>query len=142
MGQSAGGAAVDYYAYAHLHDPIVAGLISHSGTAHSWPANTPQFAGSSFLTAAASLGCSGSSVVTCMRAQPFQAVLNATTKVKPLPAALLPQPVFYPTVDNSRLHDRGLVGLNIAYIVSGLGWNIGIYVLYRGGSLLGSSISS
>ena len=35
-----------------------------------------------------------------MRAQPFHAVLNATTKVKPLPAALLPQPVFYPTVDN------------------------------------------
>lgn len=30
----------------------------------------------------------------------FQAVLNATTNVKPLPAALLPQPVFYPTVDN------------------------------------------
>ena len=100
MGQSAGGAAVDYYAYAHLHDPIVAGLISHSGTAHSWPASTPQFAHSSFFTAAASLGCSGSDVVACMRAQPFQAVLNATTEVKPLPAALLPQPVFYPTVDN------------------------------------------
>ena len=100
MGQSAGGAAVDYWAYAHLHDPIVAGLISHSGTADSWPANTPQFAHDSFLTAAASLGCSGSDVVACMRAQPFQAVLNATTKVKPLPAALLPQPVFYPTVDN------------------------------------------
>ena len=29
----------------------------------------------------------------------------------------------------SRLHDRGLVGLNIAYIVSGLGWNVGIRVL-------------
>ena len=100
MGQSSGGAAVDYYAYGHLHDPIVAGLISHSGTAHSWPASTPQFARSSFLTAAASLGCSESGVVACMRAQPYQAVLNAITKVKPLPAALLPQPVFYPTVDN------------------------------------------
>ena len=28
----------------------------------------------------------------------------------------------------------GLVGLDIAYIVSGLGWNVGVRVLYRGGS--------
>ena len=30
---------------------------------------------------------------------------------------------------NSRLHDRGLVGLNIAYMVSGLGWIVEIRVL-------------
>ncbi len=101
MGQSSGGAAVDYYSYAHRNDPIVAGLISHSGTTRSWAPSTPQFAHSSFLTAAASLECSGPGVVTCMRNQSFKAILNATAKVKPLPAALLTQPVFYPMVDNS-----------------------------------------
>ena len=100
MGQSSGGAAVDYYSYAHLEDPIVSGLISHSGTARSWAPNTPEFARESFLTAAASLGCSGSNVVACMRDLPFQAVLNATAKVEPLPAPLVKQPVFYPTIDN------------------------------------------
>ena len=100
MGQSSGGAAVDYYSYAHLNEPIVAALISHSGTTRSWAPSTPQFAHSSFLTAAASLGCSGPGMVTCMRNQSFQAILNATAKVKPLPAALLTQPVFYPMIDN------------------------------------------
>ena len=36
----------------------------------------------------------------------------------------------------------GLVGLNIAYIVSGPGWIVEIRVLYRGGVSLASSISS
>ena len=38
-------------------------------------------------------------------------------------------PIKKPFEMNSRLHDRGLVGLNIAYKVSGLGWNVGIRVL-------------
>ena len=54
---------------------------------------------------------------------------------------LLPEPMSG-DMGKSRLHDRGLVGLNLAYIVSGLGWNIGICVLYRGGSSFESSISS
>ncbi|KAL8821173.1 MAG: hypothetical protein Q9223_000735 [Gallowayella weberi] len=100
MGQSVGGAAVDYFSYAYRHDPIVAGLISHSGTALSFQPNTPNFTESSFLSAAATLGCTGPEVVTCMRAQNFTAVLNASARVKPLPSLALVQPVFHPTIDN------------------------------------------
>ncbi|KAL8804070.1 MAG: hypothetical protein Q9182_002783 [Xanthomendoza sp. 2 TL-2023] len=100
MGQSAGGAAVDYFSHAYRHDPIVAGLISHSGTALSFQPNTAEFTEASFRSAAATLGCSGPDVVTCMRAQNFTAVLNASAGVKPLPTLALAQPVFHPTVDN------------------------------------------
>lgn len=100
MGQSAGGSSVDYYSYTYLDDPIVAGLISQSGTAFSFTPNTLEFSENSFRTAASSLGCHGSSVVACMRSQDFHAVLNASAKVKPLPSALLAQPVFHPTADN------------------------------------------
>ena len=100
MGQSAGASSVDFYSYAYKQDPIVAGLISHSGTALSFKANTANFSQTSFLSAAASLGCEGSEVVACMREQPFAAMLNASAKVKPLPSVALAQPVFHPTVDN------------------------------------------
>jgi cholinesterase len=39
MGQSSGGVAVDYWAYTYLTEPIVAGLISHSGNALSFSTN-------------------------------------------------------------------------------------------------------
>ena len=42
----------------------------------------------------------------------------------------------------SPLYDRGLVDLNIAYIVSGLSWNIEVRVFFLEGVSLGSSISS
>ena len=102
MGQSAGGSAVDYYSYAYKEDPIVAGLISHSGTALSFTPNTPDFSKTSFLSAAEALGCKDddSSVVSCMRAVDTFALLNASAKVKPLPSVALAQPVFHPTVDN------------------------------------------
>ena len=97
MGQSAGGAAVDFYAYAYKDDPIVAGLISHSGTALSFKPNTANFTRTSFLSAAASLGCEGSNAVRCMREKDFAAVLNASAAIEPLPSVALIQPVFHPT---------------------------------------------
>ena len=100
MGQSAGGAAVDFYSYAYKHDPIVAGLISHSGTALSFKPNTASYTQTSFLSAAASLGCEGPTVLACMWQKPFTDVLNASAEVKPLPSLALPQPVFHPTIDN------------------------------------------
>ena len=102
MGQSAGGSTVDYYSYAYANDPIVAGLISMSGTALSFVPNTPDFSQQSFLTAAKSIGCIGTNdeVVTCMRSADFRKVLNSTANVKPLPTKALFQPVFHPTVDN------------------------------------------
>ncbi|KAI7224348.1 hypothetical protein KC330_g9270, partial [Hortaea werneckii] len=39
FGQSSGGVAVDYWAFAYTEDPIVSGLISHSGNALSFPMN-------------------------------------------------------------------------------------------------------
>ena len=103
MGQSAGASAVDYYAYAYTHDPIVAGLISHSGTAVSFAANTPDFSQQSFLTAAKNISCVGSNddVVACMRRVDFKSLLSSMASVKPLPSVALAQPVFHPTVDNT-----------------------------------------
>lgn len=91
---------MDYYSYTYLDDPIVAGLIPHSGTALSFTPNSLEFSENSFLTAASLLGCEGSRVVACMRSQDFQAILNASAKVKPLFSAALAQPVFHPTADN------------------------------------------
>lgn len=106
MGQSAGGASVDYYSYAYREHPIVAGLISHSGTSHSFEPNTIEFSQNSFLSAASLLGCNGPTVVDCMREQDFTAVLEASSKVEPLPSFALSQPVFHPTVDNVTVFDN------------------------------------
>lgn len=105
MGQSAGGAAVDYYSYAYKDDPIVAGLISHSGTALSFKPNTANFTRTSFLSAAASLGCEGSNAVACMREKDFAAVLDASAAIEPLPSVAIVQPVFHPTIDNTTVFD-------------------------------------
>ena len=61
MGQSAGGTSVDYYSYAYKDDPIVAGLISHSGTALSFSPNTANFSQTSFFYQ--QLKCSGVEVL-------------------------------------------------------------------------------
>jgi carboxylesterase type B len=37
FGQFSGSVAVDYWVYAYPHDPVVAGLISHSGDVFSFP---------------------------------------------------------------------------------------------------------
>lgn len=57
FGQSAGGAAVDYWAYAYQHDPIVAGMISHSGTALSYIPNTSEYSRSIYHNVSTTLGC-------------------------------------------------------------------------------------
>lgn len=44
FGQSAGGSAVDYYSFAWREDPIMAGLISQSGTSLSFNPNTVEYA--------------------------------------------------------------------------------------------------
>jgi carboxylesterase type B len=102
MGHSAGGAAVDFHALAYPKDPIVAGIISHSGTAVSFIPNTPDFSRQSFLTAAQSIGCTGSddNVVSCMRQLDFKTLLRSIRSVRPLPSVALQQSVFHPTVDN------------------------------------------
>ena len=114
MGQSAGGSAVDYYAYAYANDPIVAGIISISGTALSFAANTPEFAQQSFLAAAANVSCytseartagikaraTNDEIVACMRKVDYKLLLGAIASVKPMATQALAQPVFHPTVDD------------------------------------------
>lgn len=67
-GQSCGSASVDYWAYAYHSEPIVAGLISHSGTALSFPTNNRRTAAKNRYTVSAQLGCGSSGdVLPCMR---------------------------------------------------------------------------
>ena len=100
LGQSAGGSAVDIYAYAYQEDPIVAGIISHSGTALSFVPSTLDYAQSRFLELANGLGCTGGDVVACMRSKDWHDIENATSKLKPAPTTALYSPVFQPVVDN------------------------------------------
>lgn len=105
FGQSAGGASVDYYSYAWTQDPIVGGLISHSGTALSFTPNSPDLSAKYFHNVSAALGCAGSgsdpkAVVNCVRSKNTTEILKAVALVPAAPSPALPQPVFHPTVDN------------------------------------------
>lgn len=95
QGQSAGGSAVDTWAYAYPEDPIVAGLISHSGTVFSFAPNTPEYAQRTFLSGAEMLGCNDTAT-----ALSYKELLGITSKVKPLPTTALSQAAFHPVVDN------------------------------------------
>lgn len=103
FGQSSGGVAVDYWSYAYRDDPIVAGLISHSGNAFSFPLNEPNTTVTNWYNVTQSLGCGtgGPATLQCMRAADWQAIENATTKVKPASGGspLRSIPAFYPVAD-------------------------------------------
>jgi len=100
FGQSAGGSAVDIYAYSYQDDPIVAGIISHSGTALSFVSNSADYSQKRFLELASELGCTSGDVVACMRSKDWHDIENATVKLKPAPTTTLYSPIFQPTVDN------------------------------------------
>jgi carboxylesterase type B len=104
FGQSAGGAAVDYYSQAWREDPLVAGLISHSGTSLSFVPNTAEESANYFYTASKILGCGDQSnnpeeVVECVRQKPYTDVVKAGGQVPAAPSPATPQAVFHPTVD-------------------------------------------
>lgn len=100
-GQSCGSASVDYWAYAYQSDPLVAGLISHSGTALSFPTNNKTTAAQHWYTVSAQLGCGSSgNVLSCMRQQNATAILTAASAVKvPTTNPARKAPAFQPTVD-------------------------------------------
>ncbi|KAF2112845.1 cholinesterase precursor [Lophiotrema nucula] len=105
FGQSAGGSSVDYYSFAWKKDPIVAGLISHSGTSMSFNPNTKEYAQTLFYNVSQTIGCGGPSndsatVLACVRAADASVVLAAAAKVPALPTIALSQATFHPTVDN------------------------------------------
>ncbi|GLI75121.1 hypothetical protein PoHVEF18_003372 [Penicillium ochrochloron] len=100
-GQSCGSASVDYWAYAYPSKPLVAGLISHSGTALSFPTNNRTTAASHWYTVSSQLGCGTSgNVLSCMRKQNASAILAAASAVKvPTTNPARKAPAFQPTVD-------------------------------------------
>ena len=103
IGQSSGSVAVDYWSYAYVEDPIVSGLISHSGNVFSFPINSNELAEQHWYNASAYLGCGSSGdVLPCMRSQNITAIKAAAGKVNPPPdtSQARSQPVFQPTPDN------------------------------------------
>ncbi|KAF5860142.1 hypothetical protein ETB97_002000 [Aspergillus alliaceus] len=105
FGQSAGGAAVDYYSYIWGNKPLVSGLISHSGTALSFKPNTPQESASYFHHVSHTIGCGSTttnttSIIQRLRQQPNKSTLKKVAKVPPAQFPVLPQPIFHPTVNN------------------------------------------
>lgn len=105
FGQSAGGASVDYYSFAWKKDPIVSGLISHSGTSLSFYPNTVEYAQKLWYNVSETIGCGGASddtatVQACVEQAPLATVLAAAAKVPALPTIALFQATFHPVVDN------------------------------------------
>ncbi|CAO2649032.1 Nn.00g099810.m01.CDS01 [Neocucurbitaria sp. VM-36] len=105
FGQSAGGASVDYWSFAHKEDPIVSGLIPMSGTSLSFLPNTKEYAQSLWYNVSQTIGCGGpnddsSAVLSCVRSKNTSVLLAAAARVPPLPTLALAQATFHPTVDN------------------------------------------
>lgn len=103
FGQSSGSVAVDYWSYAWTQDPIVSGLISHSGTAFSFPINSRELAEQHWYSTSSLLGCGSSGdVMDCMRIKNSKDIEAAAAKVKPPPNSSVArsQPVFQPTPDS------------------------------------------
>ena len=102
FGQSSGSVAVDYWSYAYPKDPIVSGLISHSGNVFSFPVNSRQLAEKNWYNVSSSLGCGDTGdALSCMRKQDFHDIKAAALKVKPPPntSVARSQPAFQPTPD-------------------------------------------
>lgn len=105
FGQSAGGASVDYWSFAHQKDPIVSGLIPMSGTSLSFLPNTKEYSQSLWYNVSQTVGCGGpnddpATVLSCVRSRDTSALLAAAARVPPLPSLALNQATFHPTVDN------------------------------------------
>ncbi|TKA50094.1 hypothetical protein B0A49_12120, partial [Cryomyces minteri] len=136
FGQSAGGASVDYYSYAWTKDPIVAGLISHSGTALSFNPNMPNMSATYWYKVSSLLGCGTSgNVLGCMRSKNTTDILHAIALVPPAPSQALSQPVFHPTVDNKTVFgDYAALSSNgsfakLPYLAGNLDYEAGFYKL-------------
>ncbi len=81
FGQSAGGMAVDKYAYAYPEDPIVKGFIAQSGTASGGASNDPT--NSNFTYLASQVGCSSinkDEIFSCMQRANATAIIEVLNK--------------------------------------------------------------
>jgi cholinesterase len=124
MGQSSGGLAVDFWNFAYKKDPIVSGIISHSGNAYSFPLNSLALAEKNWYNASAQVGCgSAGDNLECMRQVNWTLISAAAAKVPPPPGTsqARSQPPFQATIDEinvfSDYYERNEAG-NHAKIVS------------------------
>lgn len=109
FGQSAGSTSISTYGYAYASDPIAHGLITQSGTADSF-GNPATDSTASFQALSTILGCNTTSstpeglaaAVSCIRAQPADAVSAAAAQVPSTTSAL---GTFAPTADNTTAFD-------------------------------------
>ncbi|KAK4224466.1 cholinesterase precursor [Podospora fimiseda] len=102
-GQSSGGVAVDYWAYAYEKDPIAHGIIAHSGTVFSFPANTKAVQEANWNTVVAAINCSGNTdeTMACMRKADWKALKSAAASIRSgrSNSVLRGIPSFWPTPD-------------------------------------------
>lgn len=102
-GQSSGSLSVDFWSYAWTEEPIVSGLISHSGTVFSFEINTQELALRHWYNASSLLGCGSSGdVMPCMRSKSAEEIKAAITEIPPPPNSSVARspPVFQPIPDN------------------------------------------
>jgi cholinesterase len=101
-GQSSGGVSVDYWAYAYQSDPIVSGIIAHSGNAFSFPCNTQQVQETNWNTVVSAVNCSDAAdTMACMRQVPWSTIESTAAAIKPAKSTsvLRSIPAFWPTPD-------------------------------------------
>ncbi|AEO64661.1 uncharacterized protein THITE_2037188 [Thermothielavioides terrestris NRRL 8126] len=101
FGESAGGASVDHYSTAWASDPIVAGLISQSGTAQGIKPLTADEAATLWYNATSAVGCgtanstSADAILTCMQSVPASSIVRTLFNTIFTP---FPHP-YSPTID-------------------------------------------
>ncbi|QDS74501.1 hypothetical protein FKW77_007054 [Venturia effusa] len=81
FGESAGGGAVDMYAYAWTKDPIINGIIAQSGVAGSMPSmGGGKSPNSAWYGVSKAMGCGGSEAgektIECMRSKPADLIMK------------------------------------------------------------------
>lgn len=142
FGQSAGGASVDFYNYAYLEDPIIAGSISESGTASSFGNLMPSTANTSWYNVAAKVGCTegdADAVLACMRSPntTMASLLQAENAGSGLASVL---GNFGPTIDNKTVFynytDLALQNKYIQkpYLFGNNYFEAGLFILLAAGS--------
>jgi cholinesterase len=104
FGESAGGASVDYYSYAWKDDPIVAGLISQSGTAAGLIGDLPSSKAWSIVSKAVGCGdaSEGSKSVACMKKVPVEKIMANIGKVGAA-GSISTLLSFWPVADNKTI---------------------------------------
>lgn len=102
FGQSAGAVAIDYWAYAYQTNPIVAGLISESGNALSFPVNTAADTLSHWYNVSGAVGCGTTGdTFPCMLTKNWTDLKAAAAKTPSASSGnpLRGIPAFYPVPD-------------------------------------------